>query len=193
MGCGAKPHGFEKGKYEMDIMSMGWASDRHTKLAGFIFGELYGVFRELGRLGDVFLSPGSSRLLHRGVRFSGTESLIDTKDFSWENAPYLYAVEPDVLLFDKNEYLKDVNGLHYVGFPDLVVEVWSPSNVQEERDYKQRLYSTGKKTEHWYIEQDTCVVDCWYEKTHIHRKTLDQPLQTISGIPIDLTHLSKNL
>jgi Uma2 family endonuclease len=52
-----------------------------------------------------------------------------------------------------------------VGVPDLVVEIWSPSNRKKEREEKRNVYETSGVAEYWSI---------YPNKQHIVVETLDE-------------------
>ena len=59
-------------------------------------------------------------------------------------------VQPDILFIavSKYEIIEDKN---IEGTPNLVVEIWSPSNRKKERDTKRELYQKNKVTEFWQV------------------------------------------
>jgi Uma2 family endonuclease len=68
-------------------------------------------------------------------------------------------VQPDILFIavSKYEIIEDKN---IVGSPNLVVEIWSPSNKKKEREAKKALYQKNKVTEFWQIypkKKQVCV------------------------------------
>jgi len=114
-------------------------------------------------------------------------SILENKDV----LNHLYYIEPDFMLFNKNDYIFNEKETRVAGYPDLVVEVWSESNSQIDREEKFLIYSnSNNKTEHWYIEQDSNVVKCYLGRDELEDQSLKSPLKTKNGIEFDLTYLS---
>ncbi len=60
-------------------------------------------------------------------------------------------VQPDILFIAVSRYA--IIEKNYInGAPDMVVEIWSPSNTQKERERKHNLYEGKAITEYWQIE-----------------------------------------
>jgi Uma2 family endonuclease len=76
------------------------------------------------------------------------------------------------------------------GYPDIIIEVWSKSNDDSERDFKLDLYSSSPITEHWYIEQDSNEVICYFGKERIENQYLNNILVTRNGLEFDLCYLA---
>jgi Uma2 family endonuclease len=99
-------------------------------------------------------------------------------------------IVPDYMYFKKgNDYLLNKKETKLAGYPNLVVEVWSESNTSLDRQFKKYLYSTSPITEHWYIEQDSNVVECYYGQERIEDKNLADILVSRDGIEFDLRYL----
>jgi len=59
-------------------------------------------------------------------------------------------VQPSIIFIAvRRYYILDEQGI--VGAPDLIVEIWSPSNKKKERDMKHDLYEMHGVTEYWQI------------------------------------------
>ena len=104
----------------------------------------------------------------------------------------LYWVEPDYFYFEGNAYFTDSDELKTAGCPDLITEVWSAGNSPAHRDFKKKLYMTGKNTEHWYFEQHSNTVECWLGSKRLENKDLMQPLITCRGVQFNLIALAIN-
>ncbi len=59
-------------------------------------------------------------------------------------------VQPDILFIAVSKY-EIIGEKNIEGTPNLVVEIWSPSNKKKERDSKRELYQKNKVTEFWQI------------------------------------------
>ena len=103
---------------------------------------------------------------------------------------HLYSnVQPDFFLFHTNPYKLNDKETQVVGYPDLIVEVWSETNDIYERVFKQYLYGTSDLTEHWYLRQDTNIVKCFKGRTELVDKSLDTIMYTTFGLKFDLRDL----
>ena len=56
-------------------------------------------------------------------------------------------------------------------------------------DFKMNLYATSDITEHWYIEQDSNIVQCYTGKKRISDQNLKNVLVTQKSIEFDLRYL----
>jgi len=54
----------------------------------------------------------------------------------------------------------------------------------------QNLYATSDITEHWYIEQDSNEVICYFGKNRIEGQFLSNILITRGGLKFDLRYLA---
>jgi len=91
--------------------------------------------------------------------------------------------------FSTNKFIINDNETRIAGFPNLIVEVWAKSNSDVDKEFLKYLYSTSDETEHWYIEQDSNIVECWYGDKRIEDKNLKDILKTKDGIEFDLRYL----
>ena len=100
----------------------------------------------------------------------------------------LSTIEPDFTLFYKNRYLTNQANTRVIGIPDLVVEVWSKSNTDDDKTFKKHLYSFAKES--WFIEQESNIVECWARNKRIKDQSLEKTLLTSDNLQIDLRHLA---
>ena len=117
-------------------------------------------------------------------------TLINNKDRFLDNITELQYVKPDFMVFKDNSYLTNIRQTRTAGQPDLIVEVWSESNTDEDIVFLQHLYSTSNITEHWYIEQDSNKVECYMGKTQLLDQYLSNVLITQKGLKFDLRYLA---
>ena len=104
---------------------------------------------------------------------------------------YLFSyVEPDFMMFYKNKFIENERGTRTAGFPDLVIEVWSDGNEDDEKIFKKFLYSTSPLTEHWYVRQDSNDVECYIGKTSLKVQSLKNVLRMQNGIEFDLRDMA---
>jgi len=179
----------------MEYVSMGWVSERHTKLGNFLANELFNQIRKNVFDEKYFFSQGTTRLVYDGERYSGFERLVDVAKiadvaaFAADGIYTLHSVEPDVMLFVENPYLKNRHGSYLAGCPDLVIEIWSESNSLEERNFKHRLYATSPATEHWYLAQDSEIIERWLGNNPLPTATLREKMHTQQGLTIDISDI----
>jgi len=106
-----------------------------------------------------------------------------------ETINLLALTTPDYMHFSTNQFIINDNETRIAGFPNLVVEVWSKSNSDIDKEFLKYLYSTSDEIEHWYIEQDSNTVECWYGDKRTDDKNLKDILKTRDGIEFDLRYL----
>ena len=119
-------------------------------------------------------------------------SIIDNMSYFREEVMNdLGIVEPDYMYFRKdNTYILNKKETRVAGYPNLIVEVWSEHNNILERHFKKYLYSTSQITEHWYIEQDSNIIECWCGGERIGDKNLTEILVSRDGVEFDLRYLA---
>ena len=116
--------------------------------------------------------------------------LDDKEHFKKITINELDYIQPDFVLFKNNIYLTNERQTRTAGQPDLIVEVWSENNSKQEKDFKFNLYSSSQVTEHWYIEQDSNEVICYYGGNKIENQSLTDMLETRGGLKFDLRFLA---
>jgi len=127
--------------------------------------------------------------LPAGFKLIDVKSIKDVQRFL-ENITELEHVKPDFMLFKNNAYLRNKKQTRTAGQPDLIVEVWSESNTDDDRAFLQNLYATSSITEHWYIEQDSNDIKCYVGKERISDQNLKDVLVTQKGLEFDLRYLA---
>jgi hypothetical protein len=118
------------------------------------------------------------------------EDSKDIDEFLDSVIELLESVQPDFMLFQDNPYLENKYDTRTAGQPDLIIEIWSKSNTAEDRKIKKNLYSTSDITEHWYIEQDSNKVECYFGNEQLPDQYLTNVLITKKGIEFDLRYLA---
>ena len=116
--------------------------------------------------------------------------LLDASKFDFYPDKRFNSIEPDFMLFRNNKFLLNKNETRVLGQPDLIVEIWSDSNDENERSFKHNLYSSSEITEHWYITQDSNEVICYLGETLLSSQYLNKLLITQSGLEFDLRRLA---
>jgi Uma2 family endonuclease len=146
--------------------------------------------------GELYASQEQCSLVYRGTKKSSANfSLVDVSAISnverfIENITELEHIEPDLVMFKDNPYLENKKQTRTAGQPDLIIEVWSESNTDNDRAFLQNLYATSDITEHWYIEQNSNRVECYLGKEQLPDKYLTDILITQKGIEFDLRRLA---
>ena len=118
--------------------------------------------------------------------------LLDAKNTKLDDDTInrLYVVQPDIMFFHFNPFYTNKIQTRFVGRPDLLIEVWSDSNSDRDKLFKKKLYSTSDTTEHWYIEQNSNEVECWFSDKQLPYQNLNNILKTQQNIEIDLRYLA---
>lgn len=160
---------------------------RHNHLVSTFFGNIFPLFQKK----MLYPLQENCYLVLYGKKYSNDERLVDPSTISDVSIlEELDVVQPDFLLFHKNPYVQSPSTLRTAGIPDLVVEVWSKSNDQLERNMKFRIYSSHPDCEHWYMEQDSNIVKCYKGKNPLPDQDLKEILITTNGLNFNLTHLA---
>ncbi|MCL2774357.1 MAG: Uma2 family endonuclease [Oscillospiraceae bacterium] len=118
------------------------------------------------------------------------ERIADIESFRDNVINELYCVQPDFMLFQHNKYIENKKRTRTAGCPDLIIEIWSDGNSEDEKTFKKFLNSTSDKTEHWYIEQDSNEVNCFFGKKTLPKQSLSNILHTKNGIEVDLRRMA---
>ena len=170
---------------------------RHNDLVADIRSEIYYQHREQVRNKTLKLADEVIALVYEGsleeewARLINVESIQNIDVFENSTMDMLRYVQPDFFFFNSgNRYVKNKNETRIAGRPNLIVEVWSESNFEYERQSKFILYSSSAITEHWYIEQSSNLVACYLGQNKIPNQNLFDVLKTQFGFEIDLRHLA---
>jgi len=107
-----------------------------------------------------------------------------------DNITELQHIKPDFMIFKDNPYLTNKKQTRTAGQPDLIIEVWSESNTDEDIIFLKHLYSTSPITEHWYIEQDSNTVECHVGRERLPNQYLANVLVTQKSLKFDLRYLA---
>ena len=173
------------------IMEMG-ATARHGRLLDYLAKSTFEWFERK----QLINFSESASLVYWGKKQNphscnlvNIKEISDTDDFLKDTINMLDFTVPDYMHFRTNKFIINDNETKIAGFPNLIVEVWSKSNSHADREFLKYLYSTSDETEHWYIEQDSNVVECWYGGKRIDDKNLGDILKAKDGIEFDLRYL----
>ena len=161
---------------------------RHNHLVSSFFVEVGHLFKKK----KVYPLQENCFLVHFGKKYSGEERLVDASAVpDLTVLDELEVVQPDFLLFQRNKFVQTSSTLRTAGIPDLVVEVWSKSNDKYEREMKFRIYSSSPMCEHWYLTQDSNVVECFKGTCALPSQDLSRVLKSTGGLEFDLTHMAQ--
>ena len=169
-------------------------TDRHNKLTSSLFGEIYDLFKKK----EAHALQSDCALVHWGQRdrnewtslidVKDTDNIDDVEEFLQATIIELDYVMPDFMLFKNNSYLRNERGTRTAGQPDLIVEIWSRSNKEIDRNFLRQLYATSDVTEFWQIEQNSNIVKCSIGVTKLPEQSLTNILKTQKGLEFDLRH-----
>ena len=166
---------------------------RHNRITGTLFGSVLDLLRknEINALQEeCALVYFGTRELPNGFKLVDVTAIDDVKHFTDIVIAELEYIRPDFVLFKNNSYLENKRQTRTAGQPDLVVEVWSESNTQNDRAFLQNLYATSNVTEHWYIEQHSNEVSCYLGGNRLENQSLSEILVSRGGLKFDLRYLA---
>jgi len=129
------------------------------------------------------------RELPVGFKLVDVTAISDIERFL-DNITEFQHVKPDFIIFKDNPYLRNKKQTRTAGQPDLIVEVWSESNTDDDIDFLKKLYASSPITEHWYIEQDSNKIECYLGKEKLSEQYLTDVLFTQKGLEFDLRYLA---
>jgi len=167
-------------------------TDRHNNIISFLIGRILHLMEKK----EVYALQSDCALVYFGTKDLPTGfELVNVKDINsierfLDNITELEYVNPDFMLFKDNPYIKNKKGTRTAGQPDLIVEIWSESNTDNNRAFLKKLYATSPITEHWYIEQDSNEVICYFGRDRIENQYLNDVLETRNGLKFDLRYLA---
>jgi len=173
---------------------------RHNKIAQrFIGGAIR--FEDKSKMEMAYYSESCALVYFKNVMAEIPVQLIDAdlKNIVEEYGSmekFLQAVEtldfvqPDFMVFQKNPFVTNKSEWKIAGQPDFIAEIWSESNTEREIAAKKALYSTGPNTEHWYVHQDSNIIECWFGGVRLEDKNMAGKLLTKNGIEFDLRKLA---
>ena len=167
-------------------------SDRHNRFAATLMNRIFSRVES----GEIHALQEQCPLVHYGTKDlpSGFE-LVDAKNIRnmerfLVHITELEYVNPDFMLFKDNPYVRNKKGTRTAGQPDLIVEIWSDSNTDNNRAFLKKLYETSPVTEHWYIEQEFNDVQCYIGRKQLPSQYLTDILVTQKGLEFDLRYLA---
>jgi Uma2 family endonuclease len=177
----------------MDIYMPMSTTKRHNKITGTLFSETIDMLRknEVNALQEeCALVYWGTKKNSNGFDLVDATKIVDKSDFTENIILELEYVQPDFVLFKNNLFIENKRQTRTAGQPDLIVEVWSESNLKNDRAFLQNLYATSDITEHWYIEQDLNKVECYMGRKQLPEQSLKNILKTQKGLEFDLRYLA---
>jgi len=171
-------------------------SRRHNKIINEFIAKIYAFVDKK----DFDVLSSDCALVHWGAKNKTHQkySLVNIAAIAEENVDEFVSetindlefVQPDFLFFKDNPFLCNERETLTAGCPDLIIEVWSNSNTKEERDFKHNLYANSEIVEHWYIEQKSNEIACFFGGDKLKNQSLTDILKTQKGIEFDLRYLA---
>jgi len=166
---------------------------RHNRIITTLIGKLFDLIEQKA----IHVLQSDCALVYWGRETElHSLSLVDIENpknksvFKESVINELSYVQPDLMLFQKNKYTENKWNTRTAGCPDLIIEIWSEGNTQEDKAFKKFLYSTSDKTEHWYIEQDSNDVICFLGQNPLPAQSLLNILRTGNEIELDLRRIA---
>ena len=173
----------------MQYMTMG-ATERHMSLLDWFSGFAFNKKKE-----ELYFDYGREQI----ALVENYDALIDIgaltdvqREKLRESMGKLKYTYPDFMIFKNNPVIKNENRTRYAGIPDLIVEVWSTNNSDEEKEHKRRIYCTDK-SEFWEFEQNSPKIICWDREGNKYEQFMDKPLIAPWGEELDLVELSHDV
>jgi len=178
----------------MDIYMQMSTTRRHNK----ILNEFVSRRENIDKADNIDVFTSDCALAHWGSKKKSNDvcklvdiSLIEDKEyFKTRTINQLEYVQPDYMLFKNNISLVNEFETITAGFPDIVIEIWSDSNSEAEKEFKFNLYTSGSACEHWYITQDSNEVKCFLGQNQLKEQNLKNILVTNDGIKFDLRRIA---
>ena len=181
----------------MDAYMQMSTTRKHNKIINELVRKISGVdsFDDV----DILTSEcalahwGSKRKSNEICRLVDIDALENIGHFTKTTINHLEYVQPDFVLFKNNPFVANEFETVTAGCPDLVIEIWSEGNSDAEKNFKFNLYSTGGKTEHWYIEQGSNEVACFFGEKKLPAQSLENILATSGKIEFDLRKMAMKI
>ena len=166
---------------------------RHNDIVTSFIGELFNLIKKkevYAKHEEFPLAFFGTRKEPMGTALVDIKGIDDIKRFTENTINLLEAVQPDFMLFRNNPYIVNRYDTKIAGQPDLVIEIWSEGNLQQERNFKKNLYKSSPTSEHWYIDQDSNKVECYIGRNRLPEQCLTNILRTQNGLEFDLRYLA---
>jgi Uma2 family endonuclease len=116
--------------------------------------------------GELFVNPSGPSWRHQQVVLRLAARMLAWAEASGGDVvpgPNVYFTHTDVVLPDVvcvgPERLGQIDGLRFMGAPDLVVEVSSPSTRRYDLIRKRRLFESHGVPEYWFVDLDSDRVE----------------------------------
>ena len=101
-------------------------------------------------------------------------------------------MQPDILFISRENY-KILTALNIQGAPDLLVEILSPSSIENDRIYKKLVYEKFGVKEYWIVDPQEEIIEVWSSKNarfqlfHKVKKTEKFKSKLLEDLELDLS------
>ena len=170
----------------------------HDRIIGALFYEFMDVYKNDIKGGKIMLHTKNMALVYYGdlknkssywySELVELDKIKDMDDFITSGMSDLNFMQPDVMMFDKDNYLTNKKKTKVAGIPFFVAEVWSESNSSNEKQVKFELYSKYDALEHWYIEQDSDIIRCFKGSRELPSQNIRNKLTTSNDVEMDISY-----
>lgn len=164
------------------------------------FPDQDGIRKEIIE-GELFMSPAPSikhqlilkrlsLLLDQFVQQQSLgEVLFAPCDVIFSN---INIMQPDIL-YISNENLEILTALNIKGAPDLIIEILSPSSIENDRIYKKLVYERFGVKEYWIVDPQEEIIEVWslrdakFQLFHRANKTQKFKSKLLEALELDLS------
>lgn len=106
---------------------------------------------------EIVLFLGSWLLHHK----PNGKVMVAPSDVHWDDGNVM---QPDVFWISAtNSHCQAIDGKHWRGAPDLVIEVLSPSTAIHDKQTKFRLYERHGVPEYWIVDPEHRFIEVWVQ------------------------------
>ncbi len=150
--------------------------------------------------GELFMSPAPSikhqlilkrlsQLIDQYVQKNGLgEVLLAPCDVIFSN---INVMQPDILFISRQNY-EIITALNIQGTPDLLIEILSPSTIENDRIFKKLVYEKFGVKEYWLVDPEQETIEGWtlkqgrFQLFQKAQKTEIFASKLIQGLELDL-------
>jgi Uma2 family endonuclease len=101
-------------------------------------------------------------------------------------------IQPDIF-YISNENYEILTALNIKGAPDLIIEILSPSSVDNDRIYKKLVYEKFGVKEYWIVDPQEEIIEVWslkdtrFQIFHKAKKTQKFKSKLLEDLELDLS------
>jgi len=164
------------------------------------FPDSDGIRKEIIE-GELFMSPAPS-IKHQSI-LRNLFRIIDKFVLENELGEVLFApcdvifsniniMQPDIL-YISNENLEILTTLNIKGAPDLIIEILSPSTIENDRIYKKLVYEKFGVKEYWIVDPQEEIIEVWslknarFQLFHKAKKTEKLTSKLLEDLELELS------